>query len=378
MASGLAFATIGVLLATRRRQHPVGWLFLATGLVAAVQLVTGEYAAASLATSGPSFAVAVAAWVTYQVQNAIAVTLGLLMLLFPTGRPPSRRWWLVLWALAAGVVLIWVGEGLARARYLDFPGVDNPFGIASAATVLRWLRLASSVLVSLGFLGAVASLLVRFARARGVERQQLKWFVYVAVLGFAVLFVLSVLPSGLVPGLANPGNGTVGNLAWTLAPASLPAAAAVAILRYRLYDIDRLVNRTLVYGLVTALLGVVYAGIVLVLGEVSGGIGTQPPTWAVAGATLAAAALFQPTRRRIQQAVDRRFNRHKYDAAKTIEAFSARMRDEVDLDTLSTELLAVINQTMQPTRVSLWLRPSPHGSSGTARSEPRPNSPWAY
>jgi hypothetical protein len=130
------------------------------------------------------------------------------------------------------------------------------------------------------------------------------------------------------------------------------------VLRYRLYDIDRLINRTLVYGLLIALLAGVYAGAVLVLGQVFGGVGRDPPSWVVAGATLAVAALFQPARRRIQQVVDRRFNRRKFDAAKTVEAFSVRLRDEVDLDALSGVLLAVVDQTIQPTRASLWLRPS--------------------
>ena len=141
----------------------------------------------------------------------------------------------------------------------------------------------------------------------------------------------------------------------------IPAAIGIAILRYRLYDIDRLINRTLVYGLLTALLGAVYAGAVLVLGQLFGGIAEEPPSWAVAGATLAVAALFQPARRRIQQAVDRRFNRRRYDAANTIEAFSARLRAQIDLDTLTSELLAVVGKTMEPTRVSLWLRPSAEG-----------------
>jgi hypothetical protein len=148
-------------------------------------------------------------------------------------------------------------------------------------------------------------------------------------------------------------------------------------LRYRLFDIDRLISRTLVYGLLTAVLGVVYAGVVLVLGQLFGGISAEPPSWAVAGATLTAAALFQPARRRIQTAVDRRFNRRKYNTAKTIEAFSTRLREQIDLDTLSTELLAVVDQTMEPTRVSLWLRPSPHSISGTSHTQTRP-TPWAY
>jgi MFS family permease len=161
------------------------------------------------------------------------------------------------------------------------------------------------------------------------------------------------------------GTSVVGGLLLLLAFAGvvvgIPVAVGFAILRYRLYDIDRVINRTLVYGLLTALLGAIYAGAVLGLGQLFGGLGAQPPNWAVAGATLAVAALFQPARRRIQQAVDRRFNRRRYDAANTIEAFSARLRAQIDLDTLTSELLAVVGKTMEPTRVSLWLRPSAKG-----------------
>jgi hypothetical protein len=164
------------------------------------------------------------------------------------------------WAIAAGVVLAWVGQGLAPARYQDFPGVENPFGIAGLATMLKWVAGAGVVLSIVGFLGALASLFVRFARARGLERQQLKWFVYAAGLGFAVLFLPNLIPGA---------SGVAGTLTWTLAPASLSAAAALAILRYRLYDIDRLINRTVVYGLLTALLAGVYAGLVLLLGSCS-------------------------------------------------------------------------------------------------------------
>jgi hypothetical protein len=156
----------------------------------------------------------------------------------------------------------------------------------------------------------------------------------------------------------------------------LPVAAGVAILRYRLYDIDRLINRTLVYGLLTAILGLCYVAGSLVFILVVG-VGSGPPSWLVAAATLAAAAVFRPARRRIQQAVDRRFNRRKYNAAKTIEAFSSRLREQIDLDTLTSELLAVVDQTMQPVQASLWLRPSPPGSSGTPPSPARPAT-WVY
>jgi hypothetical protein len=213
---------------------------------------------------------------------------------------------------------------------------------------------------------AVVSLVLRFRRSQGVERQQLKWFTYAGVLLFSWSVVDLVLPE-VAPFTVFYG----------LTIALVPVAAGIAVLRYRLYDIDRLINRTLVYGLLTALLGGVYAGLVLVLGQLSGGLSAEPPSWAVAGATLAVAALFQPARRRIQQAVDRRFNRAKYNAATTVEAYSVRLRDQLDLDTLSTELLAVVDQTMEPTRVSLWLPPSAPGSSGTPRSETRATT-WGY
>jgi hypothetical protein len=201
-----------------------------------------------------------------------------------------------------------------------------------------------------------------------VERQQLKWLSYAAVLvGLAALFQVVLFAiwgdTTLTSSLANG--------AFTGSLACVPVAIGIAILRYRLYDIDRLISRTLVYVLLTVVLGLGYAGAVLGLGQLFGGVGGNPPSWAVAGATLAMAALFQPARRRIQQAVDRRFNRRRYNAAKTIEAFSARLREEVDLDTLSAELLAVVDQTMQPTAASLWLRPPDEAS--------RPHSPrWDY
>ena len=167
-----------------------------------------------------------------------------------------------------------------------------------------------------------------------------------------------------------------GDVSVFLLVAPVPLAVGLAILRFRLYDIDRLINRTLVYGLLTVILGLGYAAGSLVFVLVAGP-GADPPSWLVAAATLAAAAIFRPARRRIQAAVDRRFNRRKYNSAQTIQAFSTRLRDQVDLDTLATELLAVVDQTMQPTRASLWLRPSASGSSSTARSEARPTT-WSY
>ena len=206
-------------------------------------------------------------------------------------------------------------------------------------------------------LAAIASLVVRFRRARGVERQQLKWVVYAVVVVVLCFILLFMAPDPILL------SELVADVVFALLTALIPVAMGVAILKYRLYDIDRLISRTLIYGLLTALLGMVYASVVLVLGQLFGGLGTEPPSWVVAAATLAVAALFQPARRRIQSGVDRRFNRRKFDAAKTIEAFSVRLRDEVDLDTLSAELLAVVDHTMQPTLTSLWLRSSTQASS---------------
>jgi hypothetical protein len=203
-----------------------------------------------------------------------------------------------------------------------------------------------SLVTFIVLLVATLSLPVRFRHATGEERQQLKWVAYAAVLLGVVLLIAPILAPPLV-------NVIVTTLAFT----GYTAAIAMAILKYRLYDIDRLISRTLTYGLLTAILGLGYVGAVLVLGQVSGAVGGETPSWAVAGATLVVAALFQPARRRIQAVVDRRFNRRKYDAAKTVEAFSLRLREEVDLNALSAELLAVVDKTMQPTRASLWLRP---------------------
>jgi hypothetical protein len=196
----------------------------------------------------------------------------------------------------------------------------------------------------------LVSLAVRFRHARGTVRQQLKWLVYAMCL---------VVVAQLVPPLSWWTQGILPSLGlW-----GLPIAVAVAILRHHLYDIDLLINRTLVYGLLTATLGLGYAGVVLILGQLFGGISGEPPSWAIAAATLTVAALVRPARRRIQQGVDRRFNRRRYDAAKTMEAYTARLRVHLDLDALTAELLAVVERTVEPTRVSLWLKPevSPAG-----------------
>jgi hypothetical protein len=345
-AAFAAFLVVGCLILTRRPGNVIGWLFAAVGLLWMTGGLVETYAEYAYVTDPGSLpAPLVAAWLfTWVWDPAIVLTLVFPLLLFPTGRSLSPRWRPLTW-LAVGLTAAYTVLGMLSPT-LDLPEertTANPVGVAGADVDAAPLSAVLTSLLLLVFVGAIASLVVRFRRSRGVERQQLKWFTYAGA-----LMLLAPLGSFLLPSL--------GNLPWVVVIA-LPIAVGIAVLRYRLYDIDRLINRTLVYGLLTALLTGVYAGLVLLLGQVFGGRGAEPPSWAVAGATLAVAALFQPARRRIQQAVDRRFNRRRYNTTKTIEAFSTRLRDEIDLDTLSAELLAVVDQTMEPTRASLWLRP---------------------
>jgi hypothetical protein len=355
-----AFMAVGAVIVAHRPGNAVGWIFSAIGLLTAAGWLATEYAArANLARPGAPPGAVLAAWYTSWYWYP---TLGLLLvfppLLFPTGRLLSARWRPVAVAAAVatvGITALWalkptlVDENYVIRNPIGLTWVHNPEESAVGA-MLYGLLLVCMVAAGL-------SLVLRFRRSQGVERQQLKWFTYAGA-----LLIVSLLATDYLL----PDSADVEVLAGLIL-ALVPVAAGLAILRFRLYDIDRLINRTLVYGALTVLLGAVYAAAVLVLGQGFGGVGGDPPSWAVAGATLAVAALFQPARRRIQAVVDRRFDRRKYDAAKTVEAFSARLRDEIDLDTLSAELLAVVNQTMQPTRVSLWLRPPTRGSSGASR-----------
>jgi hypothetical protein len=362
------FGWFGALIVSRRPSHPIGWLLCAFGLANGLAAFASEYAIYGLvSTPGAAPGAAALAWVTSWLFAVNLALLTTLLLLFPSGRPPSPRWRWVLWLASVGNGLIVIGAlalwPLRGAALLQTNGPAEPGSVLAELGNVGFLAALAALLV------AGASLVVRFRRARGVERQQLKWLLYAVAIAVLGTPLLSLAPSR-TPEL-------VVDLASALLIALIPVTVGLAILKYRLYDIDRLINRTLVYGLLTALLASVYALVVLVLGQLFGGLGTNLPNWAVAAATLAVAALFRPARRRIQQGVDRRFNRRKYDAAKTIEAFSARLRDQIDLNTLASELLAVVDQTMQPTRDSLWLRPSASGSSSTARSEARPTT-WSY
>jgi hypothetical protein len=357
------FASVGVLIVARRA-NTVGWLFLGLGFVAALHAFSMAYAERDslidpVSLSAGSLIGLLSGWL-WPLNYLLLI---LVLLLFPDGRLPSPRWRpaarfiLVAWGLAILLNALTPAEGNPEGNPLGVAALQQPAG------QLLLLVVNAAGLVAL-VLSAVAPFL-RFRRAGYQQRQQLKWVAFtvtVSVLSVLVSLGLSQLFPGVVV------VGLLGAFGFFVGVIGIPLAVAVAILRHRLYDIDRLINRTLVYGLLTAILGLLYAGTVLILGQVFGGVTEDPPSWAVAAATLAVAALVQPARRRIQAVVDRRFNRRKYDAAKTVEAFSARLRDEIDLDALSAELLTVAHQTMQPTTATLWLRPS-------ASARPRSQGP---
>jgi hypothetical protein len=342
--------TVGAVLATRRPGHPVGWLLLGLGVSIGLSGFMDGYAPYGLlARPGSLPAARWPAIYSPAVTVAGIACLAFILLLTPTGWLPSPRWrW---WArVTAAAPVIFVVALTLEPEPLDpaYRSMTNPLGLQALQLPIAITDvLASGITVAAVVVGAL-SLVVRFRRARGIERQQLRW---VALAALLVTMTILVALAGMAVG--NPlliiwGAG--------VSFAILPPAIGAAVLRYRLYDLDRIISRTLAYGLLTVLLGLGYAGVVLGLGRLL----PQGSSLIVAAATLAVAAAFQPARRRVQQVVDRRFNRRRYDAAHTIAAFSARLRDQVDLDTLTAELLAVVDQTMQPTQASLWLRPQAH------------------
>jgi hypothetical protein len=347
----LSASTVGALLASRRPRHPVGWLLLGLGLPVALSGVATGYANYGLMARPGTLPAADWAALYHGVSILAALAaLQFVLLLTPTGSLPSPRWrW---WArVAAGAAVVALATSLLLPFDPPYQATPNPLEVLALAGLLRPLSNLTWAVTALGLPVAAASLLLRFRRARGVERQQLRWLVLAAALAAAVLAAtLLALAVGLV---GSTGDEVL--LGWVSAVVLglMPLATGAAILRYRLYDLDRIVSRTVAYGLLTVLLGGGYAVVVLGLGQLLG----RDSTLVVAGATLAVAALFQPARRRVQGAVDRRFNRRRYDAARTIQGFSTRLREQIDLDALTAELLVVADQTMQPTRVSIWLRP---------------------
>ena len=363
-------ATVGAVVAARRPAHPVGWLLLGIALSLTATAATAQYFVYGLLVR-PGALPAARYAVLYQPATVVtALTLiGFVLLLTPTGALPSPRWrWPARVMAATPAVLVLVvtlAGGPVDPRYQALGG---PFDLRGLDGVLLAANRTALAVTVVGLGAAAVSLVGRFRHARGVERLQLRWVALAAVL--VGLGAVGVLLSLAVGGSA---AGILFGVAVGCCLVVPPVATGAAVLRYRLYDLDHIISRTLTYGLLTLLLGGGYAGVVLGLGQLLG----RDSSLVVAGATLAVAAVFQPARRRIQQVVDRRFNRRRHDAAQTIGAFGDRLRQQIDLDSLTVELLTVADQTMQPTQVSLWLRPPPPSSADTAPNEARPTT-WAY
>jgi hypothetical protein len=341
----LGYATIGLVLTLRRPANPIGWLYGASGLVWSLIIPFEPWLDTLVRAHRPLAPVGQVAVVFRETSWALAIALGITLpfLLLPDGRLRSRRWRLVVAAVVVGVAMLVVGGGLSSAQLTNGPiPIDNPFGLPGVAgTVAGVVAISGVVLYAASLPAALLCVVLRFRASRGVERQQLRW-----VAAGAALAVLVLLPF--------PGKGDLHRVVGVVGVLCVPVSVAVAVLRYRLWDLDRLVSRTVTYALVTALLVLPYLLILPAATRLAGSAGSL----AVAATTLIAAALFQPVRRRVQDLVDRRFNRRRYDAARTAEAFAARLREQVDLDALSGELLGVVERTVQPTHASLWLRPA--------------------
>jgi hypothetical protein len=345
LAFPLGYATIGLVLALRRPGNPIGWLYGASGLVWALVIPFEPWLDTLVRDQRPLALAGQVAVVFRETSWALAVAFGITLpfLLLPDGRLRSRRWRLVVADTVAGVTMLVVGGSLGSGQLTNGPiPIDKPFGLPGAAgRVAVVVAYTGLVLYAASLPAALLCVVLRFRASRGVERQQLRW-----VTTGAAIAVLVLLPF--------PGKGELHATVAVVGVLCVPVSVAVAVLRYRLWDLDRLVSRTVTYAVVTALLALPYLLILPAATRLAGSSGSL----AVAGATLAAAALFQPLRRRVQDLVDRRFNRRRYDAARTVDAFARRLREQVDLDALSADLLAVVDQTVAPTRASLWLRPS--------------------
>ena len=348
------FATLGVLIASRRPGNVMGWIFLASGVLEGVLMFSGQYATVALAPDGPLLpGGALAVWFATLAQNSFVGCILFLIWLFPDGRLLSRRWRPVAWAIGTFLAVSLVIAALSPGPFAEFPSASNPFGVEGAMPPEPVLAAGGFMLLAC-MVAVGLSLILRFYRSRGEERLQLKWFTYAATVALPTPLLLSVISPAAYEML--------GRLAWTLGFLSLPVSASVAILKYRLYDIDRIINRTLVYGTLTVSLALVYLGSVALLRGLIFGFTGQSSQLVIVASTLTIAALFGPLRRRIQNFVDRLFYRKKYDAAQVLADFSSRLRDETDLGRLNEDLVSVVRETVQPEHASLWLREPGAGS----------------
>ena len=348
LATVLTFSVVGAIIASRQPRNAIGWIFCGIGLVVGLNSLTGGYAEYRLAADSTRgrFAETAAWFSSWSWTLWVYVPTTFLLLLFPDGRLPSPRWRPVAWCAVLGLISLVAGTTLNPGPLENFPQITNPYGVDSL--ILDAVEIAGVILVPASIVASAVSLIVRTRRAGRVERQQIKWLAY----GGAV-----VVGSVFVGGVIAIWFEEVGISLIIIGLLGVPIFTGVAIARYRLYDIDVVINRTLVYGSLTVLLAAAYVGSVVGLQAALRVVSGQESTLAVVASTLLIAALFNPLRRRVQAFVDRRFYRSKYDARKTLEAFSARLRDETDLEALNNELVGVVRGTMQPAHVSLWLRP---------------------
>jgi hypothetical protein len=347
LAAFLGFATIGALVSSRQPRNAIGWIFGAVALLVALSVAGGEWAGYTFVEEPGSLPGGyVAGWFYLWAWFPAIALIAFVPLLFPDGRVPGRRWRVVLWGLIALLVVMTVGTWFVPGPMNgeDEPAwPDNPLGIEAVDDLYNATNNVPTIAFLVLLVASLASMVVRFRRSRGDERQQLKWMLF------------AVLVLALSVGITEAFGVDTGDLVFAVTIALFPAALGVAMLKYRLYDVDVVIRKTLVYGALSAVLAVTYVGVVVgaqaALDPVTGG-----SDLAIAVSTLVVAALFLPVRTRIQRVVDRRFYRRRYDAQRTLEAFGARLREEVDLETLSMELRRVAIETMQPSRVGVWVR----------------------
>jgi hypothetical protein len=350
-----SLGAVGALVAARRPENPVGWLLLTSALLISLSFLADAYASYSLQLGhGPLPLDRFMAWLTLWLTIPGFGSFIFVFLLFPNGRLLSRRWRWLVWLGIAGLSAAVFGIAIRPGPIDSVPTLDNPLGIQEAASLARFLTEGPGALLDGGVaLAAVSSLILRIRRSRGTERQQMRWFVFSVVLFIAVFGAAQILWAIVGESESGGPADTIGFLAIMLSLIFIPVSMGIGILRYRLYDIDVIVNKTLVYGGLTAVLALAYLAIVVALQNVIPGADDSDLT--IAGSTLAVAALFRPLRSRVQGFIDRRFYRRKYDTQRTLETFSSRLREDVDLDHLSQDLLGVVRDTMQPAHASLWL-----------------------
>jgi hypothetical protein len=371
LVMAVLFPFVGALIAARHPGNPIGWIFCGIGLSEAITTLAGPYAIYTLVTApGALPGGALMSWIVIWLWLPGFVLLAFLLLLFPSGRLLSPRWSWAGWCAGLGTLLVVLNEASAGwpLRGPDLiPYFSKEF---AGGTVYQAITATGAALIIGSFIAAIISLVLRFRRSRGVERQQLKWFTYTTVLA-ALVLVVNIVMNPFVDNVNRSLLNTVLAILEAITFATIPVAVGIAVLTYRLYDIDIIIRRTLVYSILTVTLGLVYIGCILLSRALVAPL-TGGSELAIVASTLAIAALFNPLRHRIQQLIDKRFYRRKYDAAKVLAAFGATVRDETDLERLTGELLRVVDETMQPEFVGLWLRDTQVHSTTEVT---RPDSP---